>query len=144
MNSYLRVTRIWSDDDLLELRIVACDGQSSFTTDAYVSVSWPSETTESLLVFGKQIHGGIYDLEAGEFGPEYANGAVHARFHFETTGRLFVSVSLQGEYRKYKNTDVASEAKLFMRSEPALLDRFAAELLALNVEKGAVAELECV
>ena len=143
MKSYLRLTRIWSDDDLLELRVAASDGHSTFTTDAYVSVSWPRETMEALLVFGKHIYGGIYDLKAGAFGPEYAGGALQARLHYETPGRLFVSVTLQGEYQKYKNTDVASEAKLYMRSEPALLDRFAAELLALTVEEGSLAELEC-
>ena len=144
MKPTLQFTRIWSDDDLLELRVAAFDGRSTFSVDVYVPLDWPEEIKTSLLVFRRHVHGGILDLKAGEFGPEYASGALLARLHYVAPGSLFVSISLQGEFQKYKNTEVASEAKMYLRSEPVLLDRFIEAVSELKVKDGSSVELECV
>jgi hypothetical protein len=144
MKPTLQFTRIWADDDLLELTVRAFDGRSKFSVDVYVPRDWPEEIKTSLLVFRTHVHGGIFDLKAGEFGPEYASGALLARLHYVAPGSLFVSISLQGEFQKYKTTEVASEAKMYLRSEPVLLDRFIDAVSELKVKDGASVELECV
>lgn len=143
MTPHLRVERIWSDDDIIELRFEVCDGRSLFSCDTYVSQSWPQETVDALTIFRRHIHGGIFDLQAGQFGIEYANGAALARLHFRAPGSLFVSARLQSDFTEYKGAQVASEAKLYLRSEPVLLDRSIEELNALSKGTRTDAQLAC-
>ncbi len=66
------------------------------------------------------------------------------RLHFHDPGRLLVSVSMQSEYSDFGKKNVASEAKLYLISEPALLDSFAHSLRALSNSHRIDAELEGV
>lgn len=143
MTPHVSVENIWFDDDVLELRVEVCDGRSLFSCDAYVSRSWPQDTVGALSIFREQVHGGIFDLRAGEFGIEYANGAVLARLHFRAPGTLFVSAHLQSEFTEFKGSQVASEARLYLRSEPVLLDRFIEELRVLGQGTRNDATLPC-
>ncbi len=138
------VERIWSDDDLLELSITVGDGQNLFSMSGYVDFDWPAETARALTSFGRQIHGGLYDLEIGKFGPEYGGGAFSARLHWYRPIELLISTHQQSAFGPFKGADVASEARLYLRTEPGLVDRFAAELPALSLKDGARAELECI
>jgi len=142
MTRGIRIAKKW-DDDIIQLTFEVCDGLSLFINTAYVATDWLATVSSALRVFGEQIHGGLYDLEAGEFGPEYASGGFFARFHFPKPGRLFVSTHQQSNYREFKGTKVASEARLFLTSEPVLLDRFIEELDALNRDEREDATLEC-
>lgn len=144
MKHEVRFTRIWSDEDSLELRIEVRDGRSHFSIDAYVGVDWPSEVKKSLLVFRDHIHDGIFDLKVGELGPEYASGAFVARMHFAPPGTLNVSTVQQSDHFEYKGNKVASEAKLFLKTEPVLLDRFIEELELLNSPSETIAVLSCI
>jgi hypothetical protein len=132
MTPGIRVVKQWSDEDVIDLRFEVCDGRSLFVNTAYASVGWIGDAVNALRTFGRQIHGGIYDLKAGEFGLEFANGAFLARLHFPKPGRLFISTHQQSDYSDFKGSHVASEARLFLMSEPVLLDRFIEELGALN------------
>jgi hypothetical protein len=143
MTPQVRIEKIWSDDDTLELRFEVCDGRSLFSCDTYVARSWPKETVDALNVFREHIHGGIYDLKAGEFGVEYANGAVMARLHFRIPGSLYISAHLQSDFSEYKGSQVASEAKLYLHTEPILLDRFIEQLNALALGTRNDASLAC-
>jgi hypothetical protein len=91
-----------------------------------------------------QIYGGMFNMEAGEGGPEYASGAFHARFHWYKPDRLLISTRQQGEHFDFKRSEVAPTATMYLRTEPALLDRFIAELLSLDEPEDGRAELECV
>jgi hypothetical protein len=143
MKPEIRFTRIWSDDDLLEQRIEVCDGRSHFSIDSYVGVDWPSDVMKSLLVFRNHVHGGLFDLKTGEFGLEYASGAFLARMHFAPPGTLYVSTIQQSDHFEYKGNRVASEARLFLKTEPVLLDRFIEELDHLRISSEAIATLTC-
>lgn len=132
MKPYLGIEERWFDEDLREIKIEACDGRSLFSCDAYVALSWPQETADDLINFRTHIPGGLYDLRAGDFGIEHGNGAMHARLHFRPPGTLYISAHLQSEFREYKGTKVASEARLYLYSEPVLLDRFIDELRAFG------------
>ena len=108
MKSGIHISRVWSDDDVVELQIVVSDGESSFSNQAYVGHAALEDAVSSLHVFKDHVHGGLFDLRFGEFGPEYANGAFHARFHFSVPGRLFVSCEQESEFVEFANKEVAS------------------------------------
>jgi len=144
MKSYISFKKIWADDDLSEFEVVVNDGGSSFSNQVYVAPSYLKETIKDLLFFKEQIRGGLYDLTFGRFGQEYADGAFQARLHFQDRGKIFISVKAQSEFFDFGRKKVASEALLFLISEPALLDNFIEELKSLDQEIGNTATLECL
>jgi hypothetical protein len=144
MSSHLELTRTWSDDDLIQVTFVVCDGVSTFTNEAYVPLDWGTVTAKALHAFGRQVHGGLFDLQAGDEGPEYASGSIRARFHWYKPDQLLISTRQQGSYFPFKGSTTAPEARLFLRTEAALLDRFVASLPALDVRGGETISLECV
>jgi len=143
MRNGISISKIWSDDDVDELRIVVIDHSSSFSITAYIGHGALGELAKQLGIFRNHIHGGIKDIRFGEFGPEYANGAFHARLHFRVPGKLYVSTHQQSAFTNLSIGEVASEAKMYLVSEPVLLDNFIAELggLANGVREDAT--LEC-
>jgi glucosamine 6-phosphate synthetase-like amidotransferase/phosphosugar isomerase protein len=132
VKSKICVTKIWFDDDMIELSIEVTDGESSFTTTAYVGHQRLREIISELDRFKDHVHGGIYDLRFGEFGPEYAAGAFHARMHFQNLGRIYITVSAQSEFKDFGKKNVASEMTLYLVSQPAQLDNFVLALTALS------------
>jgi len=142
MKPRIAVSCKWSDDDILQLECLVCDGRSSFVCEVYTARGWGAATAKGLKAFAQQVHGGIYNLEAGAEGPEYASGAFRARFHYHKPTDLLISTSQQGEHFEFKQGQVASEATMFLRTEPALLDRFVAALPSVD-NSGAEIELEC-
>lgn len=138
------MTKVWFDDDMVELKIDVFDGTSMFSTKVYVGYESLDQAVRHLDVFKKHINGGLFDLKFGEFGPEWANGAFHTRFHFAKPGRLFMTCKLQSDFSDFGNKNVASEAKLYLQTEPALLDNFIAELKSLNAKITVEAHLEAI
>jgi hypothetical protein len=51
--------------------------------------------------------------------------------HFRSLGKLYVSTHQQTEFTSFSVGEVASEAKMYLVSEPVLLDNFIAELEGL-------------
>lgn len=144
MKPGIHIARLWSDDDVVELRILVSDGTSSFSNKVYVGHAALEGAVSCLHVFKDQVHGGLLDLRFGEFGPEYASGAFHARFHSPVPHRLFVSCEQEAGFVEFAKKVVASRATMFVRSEPALLDRFIAELRAVAAGTSEEAYLEAV
>lgn len=134
---------IWHDEDMYEFRISSSDGASIFVHKVYVGYTTFDETIAALDAFKNQVYGGIYDIEFGSFGPEYASGAFHARLHFQQKGKLNITVRVQSEYGDFGKYNVASEAKLYLVSEPAQLDNFIISLKSLNNGNTNIAQLEC-
>ena len=142
MKPGILISRLWFDVDVVELRIQVSDGTSSFSNDVYVAHDTLEDAVSSLQAFRNHVHGGLLNLKFGEFGPEFAKGAFHARFHFLPPGRLFVTCKQESGFVEFANKQVASKATLYVKSEPVLLDRFIVELEALAVRRSAEAELE--
>ena len=142
MKPGIHISKVWADDDVVELRILVGDGTSSFTTKAYVGHAALEDAVSSLHAFKDHVHGGLCDLRFGEFGPEYAGGAFHARFHFSVPGRLFVSCEQESEFVQFAKKEIASRATMYVKSEPVLLDRFIAELRAVSAGTSEEAYLE--
>ncbi|HEX2460414.1 MAG TPA: hypothetical protein VHJ58_09730 [Vicinamibacterales bacterium] len=140
----IAITRTWSDDDVAQLTFEVCDGVSVFTNEAYASLDWGATAAAALRTLGRQIHGGLFNLEAGEGGPEYASGSFRARFHYHKPNQLLISTIQQGDFFRFKGGQVAPTATMFLRTEPSLLDQFIAALPALDAPDGGQAVLQCV
>lgn len=92
MNRGLGLKKIWSDNELLELKVDVSDGISYVSTQVYIDHIKLTEVIAALEKFKDQLHGGILDIRFGEFGPEFANGAFHCRLHFAQPGKLYVTM----------------------------------------------------
>ena len=143
MNVGITFEKIWFDDDLVELRISSSDGTSVFVNKVYAGHQTVENLVVGLSAFKHKVYGGIYDIVFGEFGPEYASGAFHARLHFQDRGKVHITAKSQSSFEDFGKKNVASEATIYMISEPALLDNFIAELDALRASKRDDAKLEC-
>ena len=135
MRRGITLVKIWSDADVIEARITTSDGTSSFTSEVYIGHPSLEEAVTDLTMFKDHVHGGLVDLRLGEFGPEYAGGAFHARLHFPKPGRLYVTCRQQSGFEDFTLTKVASEATLYLKTEAALLDRFIEELRDVSTQK---------
>lgn len=142
INPGIHLTKIWFDAEMIELKINVSDGISFFSNKVYVGNQTLDHLIARLEAFKSQVSGGLLDIRFGEFGPEYANGAFHGRFHFPRTNKLHITCRMESDYGVFAKKRVASEAVLYLRSEPALLDRFVAELRALNAKECDDAHLE--
>jgi hypothetical protein len=129
---------------MVELQIDVSDGTSSFSNRVYVGHCDLAETATQLDAFREHVYGGLVDVRFGEFGPEYANGAFHARFHFLKPGKLYITSQQESDYSEFGKKSVASCATLYLQSEPALLDRFVGELKSLSARARDDASLEAV
>jgi len=138
------MTKVWFDEDMIELKIDVSDGTSMVSTKVYVGYDPLDESVRDLDVFKTHVHGGLLDIRFGEFGPEWASGAFHARFHFPKPGRLFITCKLQSEFADFAKKNVASEATLFLQTEPDLLDNFIRELKSLSAKRNDEAHLEAI
>src|SRR3954464_255239 len=127
----IQFSRIWSDDDVLELRITVADGISRFVNRVYVGHRHLADTISELETFKDHVHGGLLDVQFGEFGCEYASGAFHARLHYPKRGMLYVTCRQETDFEEFGPKTVASCATMYLRSEPVLLDRFISEMKIL-------------
>ena len=144
MDKGIRLTKLWFDIDIVELRVEVADGSSVFANEVYVAHYTLDETVSDLDRFRDHVHGGLYNLRFGEFGPEYRKGAFHARFHFLKPGRLYVTCQQESDFVDFGTKTVASCATMFIESEPILLDHFIAELKQMANGKREVAFFEAV
>jgi hypothetical protein len=138
------MSRIWSDDDMVELEIGVLDGKSRFVNRVYVGHPDLADAISHLESFKTHVYGGILDLRFGEFGCEYAHGAFHARFHFPKPGKLYITCKQESDFVDFGKKEVASRATLYLISEPALLDRFIVELKRIAIDADGTAYLEAV
>jgi len=144
MQPGIRMTKVWFDDDMVELKIDVSDGTSLFSNKVYVAYQALDDVVSDLGRFREQVHGGLLDIRFGEFGPEYASGAFHARLHFPRPGKLYITCGMESGFEEFSIKKVASKATLYLKTEPVLLDNFISELRALNAKKREEANLEAI
>ena len=124
MQPYIKMSSLWHDDDMWELRLQVHDGQNSFTTDIYIGHQDKEAWILQLKRFSTQVHGGLLNLQFGMFGPEYGGGAMQLRFHFLAHKKIHLSVHGQSVFFEFGKNNVARESKLYLLVEPAQLDQF--------------------
>lgn len=132
MIAKISMDKLWIDDDMLELHIVVSDAASTFSNKVYVGHRQLKDAVTGLDEFRLKVHGGLYDLEFGKFGPEYASGAFHARLHFQAGGRLYITIVAQSDYLDFGKKYVARESTLYLTAEPAQLDDFIRALRSVS------------
>jgi|SRR6185437_13280321 len=142
MKPGIYLKKIWFDNDVVNLTIDSSDGNSVFSTKVYVGHQDMRDLISELGVFRNHVHGGIYNIQMGAFGPEYAEGAFHARLHFHMHSKIHLTIKAQSGFEEFGMKNVASEATLYLISEPVLLDNFIAELKALSAGLSDEAKLE--
>jgi hypothetical protein len=143
---FLSFQKIWEDNDIIELVVTVHDGKSTFSINVYAGHDQVKEVFDKLEVFKSQIRGGLIDVAFGEFGPEFAYGAFHARLHFanDQRGRILISLRMQSTFFDFGQKNVASEAEMYLVTEPGLLDDFIRSFSHLDEGSRTKAELECV
>ena len=140
----IRLITIWVDIDLIELKVEVSNGISLFFNQVYVQHEALTYMIADLKVFRNQIKGGLLDVRLGEFGPEYANGAFHGRFHFQGLGKLYIICKQQTKFENFPLRLVANKATIHLKTEPVLLDNFIVGLEALSRRNSQEAYLEAV
>lgn len=144
MQPFIKFEKVWCDEDTTELKVTVNNGQSSFSNIVSLGNNELSELSESLEVFKTQYYGGLKDVQFGRFGREFVNGGFHARMHFPEPGYLYIATTQQSKFLSFKGQEVASEAKMFLRTEPCLLDNFLLELKQLSKGDEDAAQLLCI
>ena len=134
MKPKIEFKNIWFDNTITELKISVCDGVSIFSNTVYIVNGDTKGLRKQLTKFGKQIHGGLFNINFGKRGCEYANGVLEARLHYFETGKISISTFQQSDFSKFTKRLEASEAKMFLSAEPSALDNFIEELK--NLENG--------
>ena len=143
MKPEISIQKIWNDEDLIEFEIGVCNGHSVFSIKVYAALDELCNLVKSLEVFRNHLYGGLRDITFGSFGREYAKGAFLARFHFPKPSTLYVSTYQQSEFFEFKGREEASECKMYLSTEPVLLDNFIQELKSLDSGMSNVAKLAC-
>jgi hypothetical protein len=146
MTPHITIEPIWSDEHIVEFEITTSDGCSRFCVKVYAGRPALESLIADLERFKSEVYGGIYDVEFGQFGPEYASGAYQARLHFDPSGRgrLWITVKAESDWHTLGIKEVASQATLYLESEPGLLDNFIKELRRLNSGSTDKATFECI
>lgn len=144
MKPRIVLTKLGGDEELIELELTVCDGNSSFTSRVYLGCDGIKQILADLNDFKNQVYGGVYDITMGKLGLEYASGAFQVRLHFYTTGKLFISTLQQTAFFDFAHQHVAAEAKMYLCTEPALFDSFITRLKMLENGTDDEAVLECI
>jgi len=141
MHPRIAITKIWSDDDMVEFCIHVCDGTFLFSNQVYVAHQRLNDVAHELEQFKAKLSGGIYDLQFGSFGPEYASGALDARLRVNDRGRILIKVRGQSDFIDFDDDRVASEATLYLVALPSQLDDFVRAFRAIGTGHTDRAEL---
>lgn len=126
---------------MIEVTVAVSDGRSLFSTDIYVGHSHLNKIVDELDTFKTHVYGGIYDIEFGCFGPEYASGAARIRLHFHHLARICVSAFTESEYADFSIKKISSRGEVYFYSEPGLLDNFITELRSMSKQQSDEATL---
>ena len=127
---------LWNDDDVIQLRIRAWNGNFGGTADVYLPIGAIAEAAEKLEGFPRHTSD-KRDLQFGEFGPESAGGAVSMRFFCKgTAGRTFVEATVESHQQA---SQPAEHARFFASIEASAVDDFVVGLRRLETERRGIA-----
>ena len=128
----LRLTVNRNDPDYLYMQVHASDEHVSISTHIYVGHGKLKEAVAGLERFRHEVHGGVFDLNFGIFGPKYASGALHLRLAFQARGHINMTMRVQTEFAALGAEEVASEATLHSTTVVCLLDDFVRAMQAMS------------
>lgn len=139
----LRFQVVWSDDDVLLVRVIGSNGDFSGQIDAYVAHGGLADAAKTIAGFPKDPTD-AREVVLGRFGSEWAGGAARLQFScVDPAGHCAVAVVLESDGGRSAAGYGAEMARFHIRFAPAALDGLVAQLPLLESHgNGAVAALD--
>jgi hypothetical protein len=129
MDKGIQFSPIWSDIDVLKLRVAAWNGKFGGATDIYAGIGGLAEAATKIEGFPRH-PSDVREIQFGEFGPQWADGAIKMRFYCEdAAGHAVVEARIESDHRE---THTPQSALLLMSIEAAAVDIFVADLRLLE------------
>jgi hypothetical protein len=131
MNVGLKVTYLYHDIDLIEVRIVAENAAFRGSADVYVGTDGLREAAAVIEGFPKDRRD-TREIVFGAAGPKFAGGSVRLIFYCkDAAGHTAFRAEIEADYRGQERAQCAT---VFVDFEPASLDRFLIELRQVEKE----------
>jgi hypothetical protein len=128
----------WHDNDVLDVRVGAWNGAFGGTVDVYVAIGGLREAAETLDGFPRSA-ADKREVVFGQFGREWAGGAVSMRFYCaDEAGHAYVESRMESDGQV---AGITQSTVLVLRIEPAALDSFVEDLRRLETKKTGTASL---
>jgi hypothetical protein len=138
LNPGLKVTYLYHDGDIIEVRIVAQNASFRGSADVYVGTDGLLEAAAVLEGFPKD-RSDTREVAFGAAGPEFAGGSARLKFYCKDgAGHTAFLAEIEGDYGDQKRAQYATVDVDF---EPASLDRFLIELRQVESEHRGIAVL---
>jgi hypothetical protein len=139
MNAAFQFEYLWHDNDVLQVRISAWNGQFGGSSDVYVGLNELSEAAAKLEGFPRQLSDAC-ELLFGAFGPEWVGGGASMRFFCgDAAGHAFVEARIESDCT---GSQKAQSVVLSALIEPADIDTFIPELRRLEADRKGTARLK--
>ena len=131
MNMGLRVTYLYHDVDIIEVRVAVENARFRGSANVYVGADALLEAAAVLKGFPKDRHD-TREIVFGSAGPKCAGGSVRLGFYcIDLAGHTAFRAVIEDDYRRQER---AQGATVFVDFEPASLDRFLIELQQVETE----------
>ncbi len=138
MNVGLRVTYLYHDIDLIEVRITAENAAFRGSANVYVGTDGLLEAAATLEGFPKDRQD-TREVIFGAAGPKFAGGSARLKFYCKDgAGHTAFRAEIEEDY---SGQERAQSATVFVDFEPASLDRFLIELRQVEEEHRGTATL---
>ncbi|MGD0761434.1 MAG: hypothetical protein ABR921_21255 [Candidatus Sulfotelmatobacter sp.] len=129
---------LWSDDDVIELRVSAWNGTFGGSADLYVAIGRLEETAVQLHGFPDS-PSDTRELTFGSFDPKFVGGGVRMHFYCaDGAGHSRVEANIES---RRDSAEFAQSVHLLLPIEAASVDTFVEELRQLGVSRAGVARL---
>jgi hypothetical protein len=139
MTAGLKVTYLYHDGDIVEVRIVAENLSFRGSADVYVGTDGLLEAAAALEGFPKDRQD-TREVLFGAAGPKFAGGSARLKFYCrDGAGHTAFLAEIEEDYREQERAQCATVVVDF---EPAALDRFLIELRQVEIEHRGTAVLE--
>jgi hypothetical protein len=131
MNEGLKITYLWHDSDVIEVRVAAANGAFRGTADVYVATDGLLDAAATLKGFPENSRD-KREVVFGAAGKKFAGGSVRLEFFCkDMAGHATFRATIEADYG---DMDVAESAIVYVDFDPASLDRFLIELQQVEIE----------
>jgi hypothetical protein len=131
MNTGLKVTYLYHDGDVIEVRVTAENAGFRGTADVYVGTHGLLEAAATLAGFPKNTLD-KREVVFGASGKKFAGGSVRLEFYCkDKAGHAAFRATIEGDYGEQ---EVAESATVCVDFDPASLDKFLVELQQVETE----------
>jgi len=127
-----QIEAIYSDEDLLQLRIQGSNGAYGGEAEVYVGLDKIPNMARALRGFPSTAGENLV-FELGNFDPKYAGGGVLLQFQCGSTGKVSVEATIENDPKK--STGHFGKVQFTVWIEPAAIDLFIPMLEKIGVDR---------